>query len=217
VRPGDSEQVAPTTWNWPDEPGGQPEPMAEAEPATPAGLSDLARLPDPAGLAAKAVPGPGGGQTEHSLWWPMWQLQAAMNADIARIYTDRQISGLKPSYVLELLRLHERGPMTITELAESVHRTHSAMSQKVAAMRVAGLVRTTTGADARSKKVALTPKSRRIIGLLAAEWRATEAALAELESENPYPLRQVAGDLAEALERKSFYDRINEKLAAAPP
>jgi DNA-binding MarR family transcriptional regulator len=147
----------------------------------------------------------------------MWQLQAAMNADIARIYTDRQISGLKPSYVLELLRLHERGPMTITELAESVHRTHSAMSQKVAAMRAAGLVRTTTGADARSKKVTLTPKSRRIIGLLAAEWQATEAALAELESEIPYPLSQVAGDLAEALERKGFYDRITEKLAADPP
>jgi DNA-binding MarR family transcriptional regulator len=211
VRPGDSEQIPPTTWNWPDELGGQPEPTAEAGPARLAGLSD------PAPLAAEAVPGPGGGQTEHSLWWPMWQLQAAMNADIGRIYTDRQISGLKPSYVLELLRLHERGPMTITELAESVHRTHSAMSQKVAAMRAAGLVRTTTGADARSKKVALTPKSRRIIGLLAAEWRATEAALAELESEIPYPLSQVAGDLAEALARKSFYDRISEKLAADPP
>ena len=61
-----------------------------------------------------------------------------MDADIARAYADAGITGLKPSMVMELLRLHARGPMTITELAESVQRTHSATSQKVAAMRAAG-------------------------------------------------------------------------------
>src|SRR5579859_4301956 len=105
-----------------------------------------------------------------------------MDADIARIYAEAQITGLTPSMVMELLRLHARGPMTITELADSVQRTHSAISQKVAAMRAAGLVRTVPGADARSKRVTLTAKAGRIIGLLAAEWRATEAAIAELEA-----------------------------------
>jgi len=99
--------------------------------------------------------------TEQSRWRPLRLLQAAMDADIARVYAEAQVSGLKPSYVLELLRLHARGPMTITELARSVQRTHSAVSQKVAAMRAAGWVRTTAGADARSKKVALTPCSAR--------------------------------------------------------
>ncbi len=105
-----------------------------------------------------------------------------MDADIARIYAEAQIAGLTPSMVMELLRLHARGPMTITELAESVQRTHSATSQKVAAMRAAGLVRTTTGADARTRKITLTAKARRIIAKLAAEWRATEAAVADLET-----------------------------------
>ena len=44
---------------------------------------------------------------------------------------------------MELLQLYARGPMTIQELASSVQKTHSATSQKVAAMRAAGLVRTT--------------------------------------------------------------------------
>src|SRR5215472_3142526 len=105
------------------------------------------------------------------------------------------------------LRLHARGPMTITELAESVQLTHSAVSQKVAAMRAAGWVRTTPGADARSKKVMLTPKAARMAGRLAAEWRATEAAIAELEAEIPYPLSRVVADIEERLERKSFHDR----------
>jgi DNA-binding MarR family transcriptional regulator len=154
--------------------------------------------------------------TEHSLWRPWRLLQAAMDADIARVYAEAQVGGLKPSYVLELLRLHARGPMTITELARSVQRTHSAVSQKVAAMRAAGWVRTTAGPDARSKKVALTAKAARVTGLLAAEWRATEAAVAELEAEIPYPLSQVVTDIERALQRKSFHDRIAEKLAGDP-
>ena len=154
--------------------------------------------------------------TLHSRWRPLRLLQDAMDADIARVYADAQVSGVKPSWVLELLRLHARGPMTITELAESLQRTHSATSQKVAAMRTAGLVRTTTGADARTRKITLTAKARRIIGKLAAEWRATEAAIADLEAEIPYPLTKVVTDMEAALRRKSFYDRISEKLAADP-
>jgi len=154
--------------------------------------------------------------TRHSRWRPLRLLQAAMDADIARIYAEAQIDGLRPSSVLELLRLHASGPMTITELAESVQLTHSAVSQKVAAMRAAGWVATTTGADARSKKVALTAKATRIVGRLAAEWRATEAAIAEIEAEIPYPLSRAVTDIEQALQRKSFHDRIAEKLAGDP-
>jgi DNA-binding MarR family transcriptional regulator len=103
--------------------------------------------------------------------------------------------------------------MTITELAESVGRTHSALSQKVAAMRTAGLVQTEAGPDARAKVVALTPKAEELAGLLAAEWRATEAAITELEDELPYKMTQVVRDIEAALARKSFYERVTEKLA----
>jgi DNA-binding MarR family transcriptional regulator len=159
---------------------------------------------------------PASDPTEHSRWRPLRQLQEAMDADIGRLYSEAQVTGLKPSFVMELIRLHLRGPMTITELAESVQRTHSGTSQKVAAMRAAGLVRTTPGADARTKKVTLTAKARRITGRLAAEWRATEAALADLEAEIPYPLSRAVTDIEEALRRKSFHDRIAEKLADDP-
>jgi DNA-binding MarR family transcriptional regulator len=163
-------------------------------------------------MTSEGTPDP----TQQSLWRPLRLLQDAMDADIARVYAGARIDGLKPSYVLELLRLHACGPMTITELARSVRRTHSATSQKVAAMRAAGWVRTTTGPDARSKEVALTAKAARITGRLAAEWRATEAAIAEIEAEIPYPLSRAVTDIEEALRRKSFHDRIAEKLARDP-
>lgn len=151
--------------------------------------------------------------TEQSLWRPLRLLQADMDADIGRLYTEADIEGLKPSFVMELIRLHVRGPMTLTELAESVQHTHSAISQKVAAMRDAGLVETAPGPDARSKRVTLTDKARGIVDRLTAEWRATEAALVELEAEIPYPLSRVVGDIQRALERRSFHDRIAAKLA----
>lgn len=154
--------------------------------------------------------------TEQSAWRPLRLLLSGMDDEIAQLYTEAGIDGLKPSFVMELLRLDARGPLTIADLARSVERTHSAMSQKVAAMRAAGLVRTRTGPDARSKVVVLTAKARRLVGKLAAEWRATEAAVAELEAEIPYPLSRVVADLQAALERKSFRDRIAEKLAADP-
>jgi DNA-binding MarR family transcriptional regulator len=154
--------------------------------------------------------------TQLSLWRPLRFLQAAIEADIARVYAEAPIEGLRSSFVMELLRLHAAGPMTITELAESVGRTHSALSQKVAAMRAAGWVDTVAGDDARSKKVTLTEKGRSVVGRLAAEWRATEAVLAEIEAEIPYPLSRVVADIQRVLARRSFHDRIAEKLAEDP-
>ena len=150
--------------------------------------------------------------TEQSRWRPFRLLRQAMEDDIARIYKDAGMEDFKTSWVMEILRLRARGPMTISELAASVHRTHSALSQKVAAMRAAGLVETTQGADARSKTVALTPRAQEIASRLAAEWRATEAAIARLEEEIPYPLSRAVADIEEALARRSFHDRIRDEL-----
>jgi DNA-binding MarR family transcriptional regulator len=167
---------------------------------------------EPAADPTEPAPDP----TGHSRWRPLRLLLDAMDADIARVYREAQIEGLKPSWVMELLRLHARGPMTIAELARSVERTHSAMSQKVSAMRAAGWVRTSAGADARTKQVMLTARAARVAGRLAAEWRATEASVAEIEAEIPYPLTQVVTDIEQALRRKSFHDRITDKLAEDP-
>jgi DNA-binding MarR family transcriptional regulator len=154
--------------------------------------------------------------TEVSAWGPLRHLLVAMDDDIERLYREAAIEGLKPNWVMELIRMHLRGPMTITELAGAVRRTHSAMSQKVAAMRTAGFVTTVPGPDARSKEVVLTARAEGIVGRLAAEWRATEAVLAEIEAEIPYPLARVVRDVGEVLGRKSFHDRIAEKLADDP-
>jgi hypothetical protein len=64
--------------------------------------------------------------------------------------------------------------------------------------------------------VALSPKARQMVDQLGAEWRATEAAISEIESEIPYPLSRTVTDIEEALRRRSFYDRISDKLTEDP-
>jgi len=158
--------------------------------------------------------------TVESLWRPLHLLMQRIDDDIARSYEALpDARGLRPSWVLELLRLNARGPMTIRALADSVGKTHSALSQKVAAMARAGFVETGDGSDGRTRQVTLTERGQALVGRMRAEWRATEGVLAEIEAETPYPLSQAVRDLEAVLGRKSFRERLSERLAAesAPP
>ena len=146
-----------------------------------------------------------------SRWRPVREMFASMDAGIADVYDRLGVRDVRPRFSMALIFLDE-GEMTIRELAREVDVTHSAMSQTVSAMRTAGLVESIPGPDARSRIVALTPAGRELVPLLRAEWAATEQAIAELESEIPYPLSQVVADLDAALTRRSFADRIEAHL-----
>jgi DNA-binding MarR family transcriptional regulator len=154
--------------------------------------------------------------TDESRWRPLRVLLAAMDDDIARLYGERGMAGIRPRFVMTLIRLGRHGPMAIQELADALSVTHSGMSQTVSALRREGLVTSTPGADARTREVRLTDRARGVVPFLEAEWRATEQAVAELEAEIPYALSQVVRDLEEALKQRSFHDRIAQHLAEAP-
>jgi DNA-binding MarR family transcriptional regulator len=141
-------------------------------------------------------------------------LLEAMDDDIARLYDERGVAGIRPRFAMPLIRLDRGGAMTIRRLAEALGVTHSAMSQTVSALQRRGLVRSTPGADARTREVALTPRARKVVPFLESESRATEQAVAELEAEIPYALSQVVRDLEAALTRRSFHDRIARHLVA---
>lgn len=150
--------------------------------------------------------------TDHLHWAGLRALLAAMDADIARVYRERGIGNLRPRFAKPLIKLAHRGPMSIRGLAEAIDGTHSATSQTVAAMRDAGYVRTTPGADARTRLVVLTEKAEALVPFLEQEWRATEAAVAELDAEVPYPMSRVVADLGRALAERSFADRVAARL-----
>jgi DNA-binding MarR family transcriptional regulator len=147
---------------------------------------------------------------DSSLYRPLGQLLKAIDDDITRLYSD--VPGFRSKFAGPLIHLGRKDSMSIGELAEAMEVTHSAMSQTVAAMRRAGLVRDARTDDRRSRRVRLTRKARAMVPFLEGEWRATERTLAELDAEIPYPMAQVVSDIRAALERRPFAERLRENL-----
>jgi DNA-binding MarR family transcriptional regulator len=152
---------------------------------------------------------------DSSHWRPLRLLLDAMDQDIASLYDEEGITGLRTRFVGPLIQLSRHRSMTIQELATSVEVTHSAMSQTAAAMRKAGFVDSAESSDGRTRRIKLSEQGREVLPFLQAEWRATEASVRELESEIPYALSQVVQDIDAALAARSFRQRLNANLAKA--
>jgi DNA-binding MarR family transcriptional regulator len=118
------------------------------------------------------------------------------------------LKNYKPRFSPVLRALVEQGPSSIGGLARAISVTHSAASQTVAQMGACGLVALEPGEDARQRIVSLTPKTESILPAVQAEWAATDAAAAQLDAELPLPLGEVVAALSEALQRRSFRQRV---------
>jgi DNA-binding MarR family transcriptional regulator len=145
-------------------------------------------------------------------WEGLHRLLAHVEAEIEQVYASHRIAGVRPRFAYPMIRLAHTGPLTIKDLAGSLERSHSAMSQTVAAMRRQGLVETEPGDDARTRRVALTTRGRELVPFLEAEWRATEAAIAELDDQLPHALSAAVAELERALATRPMRDRILEHL-----
>ncbi len=148
-----------------------------------------------------------------SAWRPLRDLQRRIDEGIAEVYAVLGVEGVRPRFSAALMFL-ESGPLSIRELAERCEVTHSAMSQSVAAMRDAGLVRSEPGSDARSRLVSLTEHGRQLVPRLWDEWYATERAVEEVAEEAGVSLRDVTGRMAAALDREPFADRLLRRMRA---
>ncbi|MFB7998587.1 MarR family winged helix-turn-helix transcriptional regulator [Streptomyces sp. NPDC056002] len=149
-------------------------------------------------------------------WQSLHQLLAVMDAEIEQVYVERGIEGVRPRFAYPLIRLAHTGPLTIRELAESLNRSHSAISQTVAAMRKEDLVTSEPGPDARTRRINLTERGRSLVPFLEAEWRATHATVAELDGEIPHAMTAVVEEVRRALEHRSMRERILRHLTEPP-
>lgn len=146
-------------------------------------------------------------------WSDLHALLAELDQSIAALYTDAGIEGMRTRFVGPLIALHRFGPMTIRQLAERRGVSHSAMSQTAAAMAKAGFTESVVGADARTREIGLSPRAREIMPFLVAEWKATEAAVRQLDDELPYSLTRVTADLRALLKARPFADRLRACLS----
>jgi DNA-binding MarR family transcriptional regulator len=139
-----------------------------------------------------------------------------MDADVGLALSDLGLRDYRTRYSVVVRLLGADGPSSIRHLANALGVTHSAASQTVAEMERRGLLERRPGADARQRLVRLTPKTRRLLPAINAEWDATETASAALDAELPYSISTLIDDLAAALERRRFRARIADAAADLP-
>ncbi|MFT4307115.1 MAG: MarR family transcriptional regulator [Microbacterium sp.] len=153
--------------------------------------------------------------SEPGRWDRLFAVLRQIDTGIEDVYRRLGHHQMRPRFAAPLLRLGHEGAMTITALAASLGRTHSAVSQTVDAMRRAGLVVTAVGTDARTRLIELSSDGQRLLPLVEHEWRATEAAVAELDDALSLSLDAIACELEAALARRSVTDRLQTHLDAA--
>jgi DNA-binding MarR family transcriptional regulator len=137
-----------------------------------------------------------------------------MDQAILELYRERGLSPYRSNWspvLLSLAEAHEPG-LTIKELAELHGVKHASMSQRVASMTSAGLVRTGEGDDARTRIVSLTATGRQTLEFAEQEWNATETAIATLDEETGNLLIAAGEALAAAFRRRSFDERLRDEL-----
>jgi hypothetical protein len=81
-------------------------------------------------------------------------------------------------------------------------------------MSRAGLVTLEPGADARQRIVHLAGSARSLIPIIDAEWAATSAAVADLDTELPAPLSEMLTAVLRAIKRRPMRERIGDAARA---
>jgi DNA-binding MarR family transcriptional regulator len=182
-----------------------------------AAVRQAAAPPPVAATQAQWQPGgpqPLGQQSLAGLGTLLRHVLEEMDGDVATVLSDLGMAGYRPRFSPVVRALVKLGPVPISDLARAIRVTHSAASQTVAQMADRGFVALRPGEDARQRVVHLTAKARALLPKIEAEWAATASAAAELDAELPFRLAELVPAIAEALERRSFRQRILESAWA---
>ncbi|HMO33919.1 MAG TPA: MarR family transcriptional regulator [Lacibacter sp.] len=111
------------------------------------------------------------------------RLSEVFLADVNRVYRKNRIrfeAGWFPVFYL----LSQQEEVSIRQIADALHVSHSAASQMVSNLQEKGLVKSTVSRrDARHKVVTFTSKGARLLDQVLPVWQALEAAMQQLAHE----------------------------------
>ncbi|WP_444907404.1 MarR family winged helix-turn-helix transcriptional regulator [Microbulbifer sp. SSSA008] len=136
-----------------------------------------------------------------------------LDGDVAESYRACGLENYKPRYTPIMRALIHKRDITISEVVASTHISQPAVSQTVKDMIKQGLVQTSSGEDARQRKIRLTRKGSALIPKLKQQWIATLEAEQSLNSELPTELSELLNQAIQALEKRPYLERIQENLS----
>lgn len=137
-------------------------------------------------------------------------LSDKLSQDVGRIYKHQNLD-FEPKWFLVFYQLTLKSPMSITEIAENIGKTHPAVNQIASEMLKAGIILASEDEkDKRKRLLSLSEKGNRLLIDLKPIWEDVNNANIQLiDSFTPnflYYLNQIE----KMLELKNMYERIKE-------
>lgn len=137
----------------------------------------------------------------------MRHLIELLDGAVQRHYAELGLS-YRPRYTPIMRTLMAREPTSLGEVAQCAGITQPAASQTVALMIADGLIETAPSTDGRQKLLRLSSKGRAIADEVRNAWACTAMATESLDVDLPTPLTSLLAAAIEALEARSFDERI---------
>ncbi len=139
------------------------------------------------------------------------RLSERIDGELARVYAALDVK-FEQRWFGVLNQLVLRGPLSVGELASALRITHVSISQTRQSLEKAGLIEALADpADARRRRLLLTPAGSALAQRLAPLWRAFDEAALELDVEAG-GVAAILGRLDDALERRPLFDRIMQRV-----
>lgn len=144
------------------------------------------------------------------------RLSERIDRDAGRLYEDTGFV-FEQRWFSVVNLLMTSGPLSVGELAAALHVSHASVSQIRTGLAGAGLIAwDVDAANARLRRIRLTPAGEERARRLAPLWEALAAAAIELNAESGDALAAL-DRLESAVSRQSLYDRVRARMAPPGP
>lgn len=143
------------------------------------------------------------------------RLAERFDRDAARLYAAQGI-GFEQRWYGLLNQLVLNGPMSIGDIGRALRITHVSVSQASRSLEAAGIIVSASSADdARRRELRLTSEGEALVAQLAPLWLAFNTVSEALNAEADDVVR-LLDRLDDALARRSFFDRVADRIGLAP-
>jgi ribosomal protein S18 acetylase RimI-like enzyme/DNA-binding MarR family transcriptional regulator len=141
------------------------------------------------------------------------RLSESLTKDLALLYQDLGIA-LQPRWFPLFHALDRDSPRSITELAQALGFSHTAINQIAGQMIRAGLVRAARDpGDERRRLLSLSPRGALVLARLEPVWTEVRAAAREVLAESGSDLLDAIDRVERTLAERSIADRVRSRLS----
>lgn len=145
------------------------------------------------------------------------RLSERLSKDVSLLYRKLDVD-FEARWFSILYALNRKSPMAVTEIAQSLGLTHTAINQLAKEMMKNDLLYSSKGKkDERKRLIYLSDKGKSVAQKLQPVWEEISTATRELITSSGYDLLAAIGKIEEGLDEQDMFERVWRKLKGVPP